>query len=79
MVLQHHVVPCRERMPAILKSLRLEHGAVSVQGTPRRLVVMIEQLCPGQPDTSERLRGPPCKVLSYAEDPGYYQSMAMGE
>lgn len=66
-------------MPAILKSLRLEHGPISVQGTPRRLVVMVEQLSPGQPDTSERLRGPPCKVLAYAEDIGYFQNMAMGD
>jgi len=34
----------RERVPALLARLRLAHGAAVVEGTPRRLVVMVEGL-----------------------------------
>ncbi len=58
-------------MAGILKTLRLEHGGISVQGTPRRLAVMVADLSPRQPDTSERLRGPPCKVsIANSNAPG---------
>ena len=32
----------RERVPSLLKELSLEHGSVKIEGTPRRLVVSIE-------------------------------------
>ncbi len=49
----------RGRFPALLKELSLEHGAVQVQGTPRRLAVMIEALSPRQPDRESLVKGPP--------------------
>lgn len=49
----------REKVPAWLEELRLEHGPVTVHGTPRRLVVFIENLAPRQPDREDLVKGPP--------------------
>ncbi len=49
----------QERVPALLNELRLEHGEVRVSGTPRRLVVMVENLAPNQPDLTSVVKGPP--------------------
>ncbi len=49
----------RERVPAWLDDLRLAHGAVQVMGTPRRLVVYVEDLAPRQPDRELVVKGPP--------------------
>ncbi len=45
-----------------MKRLKLEHGAVEVDSTPRRLVVRVADVASRQPDTSEKIRGPPGKV-----------------
>ncbi len=45
-------------VPRALDELHLEHGSVSVFGTPRRLVVMVDSLAPRQPDRSDLVRGP---------------------
>jgi glycyl-tRNA synthetase len=49
----------RERVPALLKELSLEHGPVRIEGTPRRLVVFVDSLAPNQPDREELVKGPP--------------------
>jgi len=49
----------RERVPSYLKELSLEHGPVRIEGTPRRLAVMIEALSPRQPDREDLVKGPP--------------------
>lgn len=49
----------RERVPALLDELRLEHGEISVLGTPRRLVVLVKDLAPAQPDRTTVVKGPP--------------------
>ena len=49
----------RERVPALLKELSLEHGSVTIDGTPRRLVVSIADLSPNQPDREDLVKGPP--------------------
>jgi len=51
----------RERVPAWLDELHLEHGSISVSGTPRRLAVMVESLAPSQPDREELVKGPPAE------------------
>eukprot|EP00899_Mesostigma_viride_P004972 jgi/Mesvir1/14476/Mv05183-RA.1 len=56
-----------EKTAALLKQLRLEHGAISVQGTPRRLTVMVDALAAWQSESAERVRGPPCKT-AYDKD-----------
>jgi glycyl-tRNA synthetase len=49
----------KTRLPALLNNLRLEHGEISVSGTPRRLVVYVEDLSPTQPDLEQLVKGPP--------------------
>ena len=49
-------------MPGVLERLRLAHIGVSVEGTPRRLAVMVADLAARQPDAEDRVRGPPAKV-----------------
>ncbi len=57
--LQSAIGQLRERVPAWLDELRLAHGAVRVQGTPRRLVVLVEDLADSQPDRTVVFKGPP--------------------
>jgi glycyl-tRNA synthetase len=49
----------KKRVPELLDSLRLEHGQVHILGTPRRLVVFVEDLSPTQPDLEQIIKGPP--------------------
>ncbi|HJQ15300.1 MAG TPA: glycine--tRNA ligase subunit beta [Anaerolineales bacterium] len=49
----------RERVPALLKELSLEHGSVKIEGTPRRLVLFVDSLSPNQPDREDIVKGPP--------------------
>ncbi|UCH59831.1 MAG: glycine--tRNA ligase subunit beta [Anaerolineales bacterium] len=58
---QSALVQLRERIPALLKELRLEHGEVRLSGTPRRLVASVEGLAPHQPDLEEQVKGPPAE------------------
>jgi len=46
-------------VPAVLDEIRLSHGEVQVLGTPRRLVVYVEDLAARQPDLSQEVKGPP--------------------
>ena len=48
-------------VPKLLDGLRLEHGSVNVTGTPRRLVVQVEDLSPMQPDEESLVKGPPAE------------------
>jgi len=49
----------QERVPELLDSLRLSHGAVQVWGTPRRLVVWVEDLAGQQAERDMVIKGPP--------------------
>ncbi|HQN04287.1 MAG TPA: glycine--tRNA ligase subunit alpha, partial [Anaerolineaceae bacterium] len=49
----------QEKVPAWLQALRLEHGEIHVNGTPRRLVVHVENLAASQPDLQVIVKGPP--------------------
>jgi len=51
----------RKNVPAWLDELRLEHGPVSVAGTPRRLAVLVEALAAHQPDREDLVKGPPAE------------------
>ncbi len=51
----------RERVPALLRELRLEHGEVRILGTPRRLVVIAEAVSPRQTDMEQLAKGPPAE------------------
>ena len=49
----------RKRVPAMLDELRLEHGEIKILGTPRRLVIHVDDLAPSQDDLKELAKGPP--------------------
>jgi glycyl-tRNA synthetase len=48
--------------PKLLAEARLEHGEIRVTGTPRRLVVYVEDLAARQRDEEGLVKGPPAKV-----------------
>lgn len=56
------VAQLQDRLPALLDKLRLGHGGVVVEGTPRRLAVIVHALAPRQSNSAEVVRGPPAKV-----------------
>ena len=49
------------RVPTLLDELRLVHGDFHVMGTPRRLVIYIEDLATRQPDRALAVKGPPAE------------------
>lgn len=49
----------QERIEPLLEDERLEHGRVQVMGTPRRLVILIEDVAPRQTQQVSVKRGPP--------------------
>eukprot|EP00884_Botryococcus_braunii_P020707 jgi/Botrbrau1/731/Bobra.160_2s0054.1 len=57
----------RTAIPALLQRLRLLHGEIQVESTPRRLAVMVKDLASWQEDVEERVRGPPVKA-AYGPD-----------
>ena len=58
------------RVRADLKELRLDHGQLSVTGTPRRLLVQISDLIDSQPDLEEDRKGPPVSQALVDGQPG---------
>lgn len=57
-----------ERVPTLLNELRLDYtGTVRVLGTPRRLVVLVENLAASQPDRTSLVKGPPAERAFDAE------------
>jgi len=52
----------QEATPRLLEELRLEHGDIQVTGTPRRLVVYVEELAARQQDVEREVKGPPVSV-----------------
>ncbi|MBC7243483.1 MAG: glycine--tRNA ligase subunit alpha, partial [Anaerolineae bacterium] len=56
-----------QSVPAMLSDARLSHGAIRITGTPRRLVVYVEDVAPRQPDEEEEVKGPPAQVAFDAE------------
>jgi glycyl-tRNA synthetase len=56
-----------ERIPALLADLRLDHGDVTVLGTPRRLAVTVAALAPRQIDVEAHVVGPPASAAFDAD------------
>ena len=46
-------------VPKMLADLRLAHGEIFVSGTPRRLVVLVDELAPRQANEESLVKGPP--------------------
>ena len=58
-----HVVPqtvdaVREALTAKLDATRLTRGAITVEGTPRRIVAIVEDLAASEPDAEQLRKGP---------------------
>jgi glycyl-tRNA synthetase len=51
----------RSRIPTWLDELRLKYGKISVMGTPRRIVVYVEEVDSSQPDLEQIIKGPPAE------------------
>jgi len=49
-------------VPGWLEELRLEHGALRVMGTPRRLVFIVDEVAARQRDQEVVVKGPPAKA-----------------
>ncbi len=51
----------------LLQGAGLDYGSIRVSGTPRRQVVLIYGLAPGQPDRTREVQGPPTRVAFDAQ------------
>ncbi len=56
------IAQLEEALPKLLAEARLEHGPIRVTGTPRRLVVYVEDLAARQRDEEGLVKGPPAKI-----------------
>jgi glycyl-tRNA synthetase len=52
----------KELAPKTFDAARLEHGAIQVYGTPRRLVVLVHDLAPQQRSLEQVVKGPAAKI-----------------
>jgi len=52
----------RAMVPAALAEARLEQGALHIWGTPRRLIVFVEELALRQPDQERVVKGPSARA-----------------
>ena len=59
--LWHAISQLEDKTPALLDDLRLSHDAIHVLGTPRRLVILVEDLAARQPDLKQEVKGPPAE------------------
>lgn len=59
---QDAVAQLEAAVPELLQRLRLDHGAVRVVGTPRRLAVLVDGVVPRQPDETQLVKGPPTRA-----------------
>jgi glycyl-tRNA synthetase len=48
----------RDAVTAKLSATRLSHGDVTVHATPRRVVVLVDEVAPAEPDAERFVRGP---------------------
>src|SRR5258708_34819320 len=53
------IAQLQEQAHAFLNELRLSHGPIRINATPRRLVLSVESLAPRQADHEELAKGPP--------------------
>ncbi len=61
------ITQLQELMPRLLTEQRLAHGLVKVSGTPRRLVVEVQDVARMQPDQRVERRGPSLRVAFHAD------------
>ncbi len=63
----HGIAQLQALMPRLLADQRLAHGPVRASGTPRRLVVEVQDLACMQPDQTVERRGPSLQVAYHAD------------
>lgn len=59
--LQSAIKQLQTAVPELLTSLRIHHKAVRVVGTPRRLVILVEEMAGRQTDLESVMKGPPAE------------------
>jgi glycyl-tRNA synthetase beta chain len=52
----------QDALPTALADLRLSHGAVRAEATPRRLTVIVDDVAAGQDDQEEEVTGPKAEI-----------------
>jgi glycyl-tRNA synthetase len=57
----------RDAVTSKLAATRLSHGTVEVHATPRRIVVLIDEVAPAEPDAERFVRGPRASAAFDAE------------
>ncbi|MCU1499212.1 MAG: glycyl-tRNA synthetase beta chain [Acidimicrobiales bacterium] len=63
----HAIALLRAEVPKRLEAARLAHGAVTVIGTPRRLIVTVADVAANQADVDQVVRGPKVSAAFDAE------------
>ncbi len=61
------IAQLQDLMPRLLADHYLPHGSITVSGTPRRLVVEVQELALRQPDRTVERRGPSVSVAFHAD------------
>ncbi|QXC59622.1 glycine--tRNA ligase subunit beta [Aquihabitans sp. G128] len=63
----HGIALLEAELPKRLEAARLAHGAVTVIGTPRRLIATVADVAPNQEDVDQVVRGPKVSAAFDAE------------
>ncbi len=63
----HAVQQLQQAVPAMFDKLRLFYSNIEIQGTPRRLAVMVRDVAARQPDEELSIRGPLAKIAFDAD------------
>ncbi|WP_168583911.1 glycine--tRNA ligase [Gephyromycinifex aptenodytis] len=66
-VLPQTVEAVREALTGGLAATRLEHGAITVDGTPRRVIAVVEDVAAREPDATQLRKGPKWQAAFDAE------------
>jgi glycyl-tRNA synthetase beta chain len=66
----------KDKMEKWLTDSRIEHGAVNVYATPRRIAVLFQDVAEKQSDMSEEAKGPSRKIAQ--DDQGNWSKAALG-
>lgn len=56
-----------DKAAAMLAEARLSHGQIDTMGTPRRLILSVQDLAEGQDDLEETVKGPAAKIAYDAD------------
>ena len=66
-VVEPTVAHVRAQLTERLAATRLDHGAITVEGTPRRIVATVADVAPAEPDATQLRKGPKWKAAFDAD------------